>query len=444
MYPRVEEVTRRRRPLFFLILFCIILVWFGSVRFDPVRFGSVPFGPVTIDFDNRRSISGGINQRRKKKRESKKREKMEIIRSGVGLSLLKISSPCAGRKNVSRKKREKMKIIRFGVGLPPRAISSPCTCIKNVSPCRGSNEVTPVRMVTVRFGSAPFCPVTIDFDNRRFISGGINCRRKKKWVSKKREMEIIRSGVGLPPRAISSPCADWIALVWFGSARLISIDIDRFRAVSNQGRKEQKRVKEIIRSGSALRPRAISSSSTGRRNVYLSVRSGSARFDPVSFGPVTIDFDNHRSISGGINRERKKRESKKREKMEIISSGVGLPSRAISSPCAGRKNVSRVEEVTRRLQFAVRFSVRSGLVLSRLACIILVWSGPVRFDSVPFGPVTIDFGNRRSISGGINRGRKKESKKREMEIIRSGVGLPPQAISSPCAGRKNVSSCRKK
>ncbi|RZR97788.1 hypothetical protein BHM03_00027062 [Ensete ventricosum] len=53
-----------------------------------------------IDFDNRRSISDGINRGRKKKRELKKREKMEIIRSVVGLPLPAISSPCAGRKNV--------------------------------------------------------------------------------------------------------------------------------------------------------------------------------------------------------------------------------------------------------------------------------------------------------------------------------------------------------
>ncbi|RWW01014.1 hypothetical protein GW17_00035970, partial [Ensete ventricosum] len=75
--------------------------------FGSVRSGSVP---VSIDFDNRRSISGSINRGRKKKRESKKREKMKIIRSGVGL--------------------------------PPQAISSPCTGRKNVSPCRRSNEVT--------------------------------------------------------------------------------------------------------------------------------------------------------------------------------------------------------------------------------------------------------------------------------------------------------------
>ncbi|RRT79254.1 hypothetical protein B296_00018717 [Ensete ventricosum] len=54
-----------------------------------------------IDFDNRRSISDGINRGRKKKRELKKREKMEIIRSVVGLPLPAISSPCAGRKNNS-------------------------------------------------------------------------------------------------------------------------------------------------------------------------------------------------------------------------------------------------------------------------------------------------------------------------------------------------------
>ncbi|RZS23795.1 hypothetical protein BHM03_00056769 [Ensete ventricosum] len=212
MYPRVEEVTRRRRPLFFLILFCIILVWFGSVRFDPVRFGSVPFGPVTIDFDNRRSISGGINRGRKKKRESKKTEKMEIIRSGVGLSLLKISSPCA--KKCELKKREKMEIIRSGVGLSPQAISSPCAgerrrgCrkrgrrwklldpvlvfprgrfllparVEKTYPCVArSNEATSARFDPVSFG-----PVTIDFDNRRSISGGINRERKKKRESKKR------------------------------------------------------------------------------------------------------------------------------------------------------------------------------------------------------------------------------------------------------------------
>ncbi|RZS27596.1 hypothetical protein BHM03_00061099, partial [Ensete ventricosum] len=115
-------------------------------------------------------------------------------------------------------------------------------------------------------------------------------------------------------------------MIWFGSARLISTVIGRFRAVSNRGRKEQKREKEIIRSDSALRPRAISSSSTGRRNVYLSGKKiqgdfGPVRFDLVPFGPVTIDFDDRLSISGGINRERKKkRESKKREKIEIISS----------------------------------------------------------------------------------------------------------------------------
>ncbi|RWW46273.1 hypothetical protein BHE74_00047804 [Ensete ventricosum] len=63
-------------------------------------------------------------RRRKKKRESKKTEKMEIIRSGVGLSLLKISSPCA--KKCELKKWEKMEIIRSGVGLSPQAISSPC------------------------------------------------------------------------------------------------------------------------------------------------------------------------------------------------------------------------------------------------------------------------------------------------------------------------------
>ncbi|RZS07253.1 hypothetical protein BHM03_00038060, partial [Ensete ventricosum] len=55
-----------------------------------------------------------------------------------------------------------------------------------------------------------------------------------------------------------------------------------------------------------------------------------------------------------------------------------------------------------------------------------------------------DFDYRRSISGGINRGRKKKRELKKMEIIRPGVGLPPRAISSPCVGRKNVSPCRKK
>ncbi|RWW43526.1 hypothetical protein BHE74_00050806, partial [Ensete ventricosum] len=173
----------------------------------------------------------------------------------------------------------------------------------------------------------------------------------------------------------------------------------------------------------------------------------------------------------GINRARKKkRESKKREKMKIIRSGVGLPPQVISSPCTGRKNVSpcrRSNKVTWKLLDTVLVFPRGRFLLPALVEKMyprvgrsneatLDWFGsvrfgpvgygPVRFGSVPFGPVSIDFDNRRSISGGINRGRKKkrESKKREkMEIIRSGVGLPPRVISSPCISRKNVSPCRR-
>ncbi|RRT33347.1 hypothetical protein B296_00040421, partial [Ensete ventricosum] len=132
-------------------------------------------------------------------------------------------------------------------------------------------------------------------------------------------------------------------------------------------REHKKSKKEIIRSYIALHPQAISSTYVGRRNVSprgkKRLRSGSVWFDLVPFGPITIDFDNRLSISGGINRERKmKRESKKREKMEIIfilsrkkkrekmkiiRSGVGLPLQVISSPCTGRKTYPRVEEVTR-------------------------------------------------------------------------------------------------
>ncbi|RWW25726.1 hypothetical protein GW17_00009918 [Ensete ventricosum] len=61
-------------------------------------FGSVQFGSVTINFDRHWSISSGINRGRKKKREHKKREKMEISRSGAA-PLRVISSPCAGRTN---------------------------------------------------------------------------------------------------------------------------------------------------------------------------------------------------------------------------------------------------------------------------------------------------------------------------------------------------------